>query len=102
MIHPDMNDNVLSQGWLAQNKSIMTTFNSIDNNYRIAFGNTTFLISMAKDSLYNLRKEQVQQILTHVNYVSQHVKVDITKVFSNERLSRAHEERRLHYAWLHP
>ena len=86
-----MNDNVLSQEWLAQNKSIMTTFNSIDNIYRIAFGNTTFHISMAKDSLYYLSKEQVQQILTHVNNVSQHVKVDITKVFSKEQLSRANE-----------
>ena len=95
-----MTDNVLSQGWPAQNKSIMTTFNSIDNIYRIAFGNTTFHISMAKDSLY-LRKEKVQQILKHVNNVSQHVKVDIMKVFSKEQLSRANEVRRLHYALLH-
>jgi len=74
--------NVLSQGLLAQNKSIMTTFNSTDNIYRISFGNKTFHISMAKHSFHYLRKEQVQQILTHVNNISQHVKVDITKVFS--------------------
>ena len=38
IICPDITDNVLSQGWLAKNKSIMTTFNSIDNIYHIAFG----------------------------------------------------------------
>ena len=65
-----MTDNVLSQGWLAKNKSIMTTFNSIDNIYRIAFGNTIFNIEMSKDSLYYLSKEQVQQILTHVNHLT--------------------------------
>jgi len=57
----------------------MTTFNSIDNIYRIAFGNTIFNIEMAKDSLHYLSKEQVQQILTHVNHVT-----------------------REHYALLHP
>jgi len=36
-ICPDMTDNVLSQGWLAKNKSIMTTFNSINNIHRIVF-----------------------------------------------------------------
>jgi hypothetical protein len=82
-----MTDNVLSQGWLAKHKSIMTTFNSIDNTYRIAFGNTIFNVEMAKDSLYYLSKEQVQQILTHVNHVTQHVKVDVTKVFTKEQLS---------------
>ena len=97
-----MTDNVLSQGWLAQNNSIMTTFNSIDNIYRITFGNTTFHILMAKDSLYYLSKEQVQQILTHLNDISQHVKVDMTKAFSKEQLSRANEVRRLHSALLHP
>ena len=55
----DMTDNVLSQRWLAQNKSMMTSFNSIDYVYRIAFGNTAFHISMAKDSLHYLSKEQV-------------------------------------------
>ena len=40
LIFRDMTDNVLSQGWLAKNKSIMTTFNSIDNIYHIAFVNT--------------------------------------------------------------
>ena len=97
-----MTDNVLSQGWLAKNKSIMTTFNSIDNIYCIAFGNTIFNIEMAKDFLYYLSKEQEKQILAHVNQVTQHVKVDITKVFTKEQLSRANEVRRLHYALLHP
>ena len=80
----------------------MTTFNSIDNIYHIAFGNTIFNIEMAKDSLYDFSKEQVQHILTHVNHVSQHVKVDITKVFAKEQLYRANEVRRLHFAFLHP
>jgi len=56
---------------------------------------------MTKDSLYYLSKEQVQQILTHANNIFQHVKVDITKVFSKEQLSRENEVRRLHYALLH-
>jgi len=46
-----MRDNILSQGQLEKNKSIMTRFNSIENIYRIAFGNTIFHIEMAKDSL---------------------------------------------------
>ena len=77
----DMTDDVLSQGWLAKNKSIMTTFNNIDNIYHIASGNTIFHVETAKDSLCYLSKEQVQQILTYVNNFSQHVKGDITKVF---------------------
>ena len=54
---------------------------------------------MAKDSLYYLSKEQ--KIFTHINDVSQHVKVDITKVFIKEQLSKAIEVRRLHYALPH-
>ena len=47
---------------VGKNKSIMTTFNSVDNIYRIAFGNTIFNIvfEMVKDSLNYLSKEQVQ------------------------------------------
>ena len=56
---------------------------------------------MAKDSFYYLSKEQIQQILTHVNNVSQRVKVDITKVFCKEQISRANEVRRWHDALLH-
>ena len=97
-----MTNNVLSQGWLAQNESTMTTFNSIDNIYRINFVNTTFHISMENDSLYYLSKEPIQQILIHVNNISQHVKVDITKLFSKEQFSRANEVRRLHYTLLLP
>ena len=74
-----MTDNILSQGWLAQTKSIMTKFNCINNMYRIDFGNTTSHISMEKETLYYLSKEQVQQILTHLNNISQNVKVDIMK-----------------------
>jgi len=44
----------------------------------------------------------VQKILTHVNHVTQLVKLDITKVFTKEQLSRANEVRHLHYALLHP
>ena len=58
LISPDMINNVLSQEWLAKNKSIMTIFNSIDNIYRIAFENTIFHIEMAKDSLHYLNKQQ--------------------------------------------
>ena len=61
----------------------MTTFNNIDNIFRIAFRNTTFHIEMAKDSLYRLSKELSQQILTCVNNISQRVKV--------EKLSRSNE-----------
>ena len=97
-----MTDNVLSQGWLAKYKSIMTTYNSIDNVYCIAFGHTTFRIEMANDSLYYLSKDQVRQILAHVNNIDNNVKIDVTKVFSKEQLVRANEVRRLHYALLHP
>jgi len=37
LICPAMTDNVLSQGWLANNKSIMTAYNSIDNACGIAY-----------------------------------------------------------------
>ena len=57
---------------------------------------------MAKDSLYYLSKEQIQQISTHVNSISHHVEVDITKVFSEEQFSRANEARLLYHALLHP
>ena len=62
-----MTGNVLSQVWLVQNKSIMTTFNSIDIIYRIALEIQHIHIEMAKDSLYDLIKQQVQQLLSHVN-----------------------------------
>ena len=65
----------------------MTTFNSIDNIYRIDFGNTTFYISIAKDFLHYLSEEQVRQISTYVNNISQYVKLDITKVLTKEQLS---------------
>ena len=66
----------------------MTTLNSIDDIYRIVYGNTTFHIEVAKNSFDNLSKEQVQQILTHIN-ISQHVKVNITKTFTKVQLSKS-------------
>ena len=78
----------------------MTTYNSRDNVYCIVFGNTTFLIEMANDSLYNLSKDQIRKNLAHVNNIDNHVKIDVTKVFSEEQLVQANEVRRLHYALL--
>ena len=74
----------LKDGW----HKISLSVHSIDNIYRIAFGNISFYVEMSNDySLYYLSEEQVQQILTHVNNISQHVKVDIKKVFIKEQLS---------------
>jgi len=56
---------------------------------------------MANDSLYYLSKDQVRQILAHVNNIDNYVKIDVTKVFSKEKLVRANEVRRSH-AFLHP
>ena len=80
----------------------MTTYNSIDNVYYIAFGHTTFRIEMANDSLYYLSKDQVRNFLAHVNNIDNHVKIDVTNVFSKEQLVRANEVRRLHYAYSTP
>ena len=90
-----MTDNILSQGRLAKNKSIMTTYNSIHNVYCIAFAHTTFRVEMANDSIYSLSKDQVQKSLARVNNIDNHVKIDVTKVFSKEQLVRANEVRRL-------
>ena len=60
----------------------MTTNNSIDNVYCIAFVHTTFRIEMANDSLYYLSKDQVQNILAYVNDIDNNVKIDVTKLFS--------------------
>ena len=79
-----MTDNVLSQGWLEKNKSVMTTYNSIDNVYCTAFGHTTFRI----DSLYYLR---IVEFISHVNNIDKNVKIDVTKVFSKEQFVRANE-----------
>ena len=57
---------------------------------------------MTSDSLYYISKEQVKSILTHVNIVTNNVKADVSKAYSNEQLTRAHEVRRLNYALLHP
>ena len=89
LICPTMTDNVLSQCWLAKSKSIMTTYNSIDNVCCISFGNTTFRIEMPNDSLYYLSKDQVRKVLALVNNIDNNVKIDVTKVFSKEQLVRA-------------
>jgi hypothetical protein len=102
LICPNISDNIISQGWLAENKSIITTFNSVDNSYTIAFGATKFRINMANDRLYYLSKDQIKQILTHVNNVTNLVKVDKGTVFTKEQLTRANEVRSLHYSLLHP
>ena len=96
------NDQRLSIGWLSQFPSIITTFSSVDNTFRVTLGTTTFVIPMASDLLYYLNKDQVKLILTHVNTVTQRVTACTTTAFSKEQLSRAHEVRKLHYALLHP
>ena len=57
---------------------------------------------MTSDSLNYISKEQVKLLLTHVNSVTIHVKADVSKAYSKEKLTRANEVRRLHYALLHP
>ena len=101
-IFPTAKDNVMSVGWLSQFPSIVTTFSSVDNTFRVTFGATTFTIPMASDLLYYINKDQVKLLLTHVNNVTQHVTACTTTAFSKEQLSRAHEVRKLHYALLHP
>ena len=57
---------------------------------------------MTSDSLYYICKEQVKLILTHLDNVTTNVKADVSKVYSEEQLTRENEVRRLHYALLHP
>ena len=101
-ICPAAKDNVLALGWLTQFPTILTTFSSVSNSFRISFGVHIFDVPMTSDSLYYISKEQVKLILTHVNSVSNNVKADVSKAYSKEQLTRAHEVRRLHYALLHP
>jgi hypothetical protein len=101
-ICPSAKDNVLSLGWLSQFPTILTTFSSVSNSFRISFGVHIFDVPMTSDSLYSICKEQVKSILTHVNTVTNNVKADVSKAYSKEQITRAHEVRRLHYALLHP
>ena len=48
----------------------------------ILFGHTTFRIEMTNDSLCYLSKDQVRNFLAHINNIDNHVKIDVTKVFS--------------------
>ena len=57
---------------------------------------------MASDSLYYITKDQVKQLLTHVNIVTLNNRVNLTTSFTKEQLARADEVRRIHYALLHP
>jgi hypothetical protein len=102
-ICPSAKDNIMSVGWLSQFPSIATTYSSVDNSFRISFGNTTFTIGMTSDQLYFLTKDQVKQLLTHVNNVTNSTKsVNLCTAYSKEQIARAQEVRRLHYALLHP
>jgi hypothetical protein len=101
-ICPSAKDNVLALGWLSQFPTILTTFSSVSNSFRISFGVHIFDVPMTSDSLYYISKEQVKLILTHVNNVTTNVKANVSKAYSKEQLTRAHEVRRLHYALLHP
>jgi len=101
-ICPSAKDNVLSLGWLTTFPTISTTFNSVDNTFRISFGSTTFTVSMASDSLYYISKNHVKKLLTHVNMITQNIRANVSTAFTKEQLTRANEVRRLHYAFLHP
>ena len=87
---------------MTQFPSIVTTFSSIDNTFRIKFGSTTFTVPMASDSLYYLSKSHVKLLLTHVNRLTYEPRANVSTAFTREQLSRADEVRRLHYALLHP
>ena len=101
-ICPSAKDNVLALGWMTQFPTIVTTFSSLDNTFRISFGATTFSVPMASDSLYYITKDQVKQLLPHVNIVTLNNRVNLTTSFTKEQLARADEVRRIHYALLHP
>jgi len=88
----------MSIDWLSQFPSIITTFSSVDDTFRVTLGSTTFVIPTVSDLLF-LNKIQVKLILTQVNTVTQHVTACTTTEFSEEQLS--HEVRKLHYALLH-
>ena len=40
-------DDIMSIGWLSQFPSIITTFSSVDNTFRVTLGTTTFVIPVA-------------------------------------------------------
>jgi hypothetical protein len=87
-ICPSAKDNIMSVGWLSQFPSIATTYSSVDNSFRISFGNTTFTIGMTSDQLYFLTKDQVKQLLTHVNNVTNSTKsVNLCTAYSKEQIA---------------
>ena len=100
-ICPSAKDNVLALGWMTQFPTIVTTFSSLDNTFRISFGATTFSVPMASDSLYYITKDQVKQLLTHVNIVTLNNRVNLTTSFTKEQLARADEVRRIMRYYIH-
>jgi hypothetical protein len=78
---------LLQKTMLSQFPSIVTTFSSVDNTFRVTFGATTFTIPMASDLLYYISKDQVKLLSTHVTNVTQHVTACTTTAFSKEQLS---------------
>ena len=71
-------------GWLFEFPTILTTFISVNNSFRILFGVHIFDVPMNSDSLYYISKEQVKTILTYVNSVTNNVKADVSKAYSKE------------------
>jgi len=97
--NPSTKVNILALGWMTQFPTVVTTFSSLDYTFRISFGATTVSVPMASDSLYYITKDQVKQLLTHVNIITLNNRVTS---FTKEQLARADEVRRLHDALLHP
>jgi hypothetical protein len=102
LICPSAKDNVLSLGWMTQFPSIVTTFSSVYNTFRVKFGSITFTVPMSSDSHYYLSKSHVKLLLTHVNSLTDKPRANVSTAFTKEQLSRADEVKRLHSALLHP
>ena len=56
LIYSSIKDNVMSQGWFASHKSIINTYSSVNNMYKINFGSHSLQVPMATDFLYYLSK----------------------------------------------
>ena len=85
-------------GVMTQSSTIITTSSSFDNTFRISFGDTTFTVPMASDSLYYITKNQVKQLLTQVIFLL----FNFSTTFTRDQLARPDRVRRLHCAFLHP
>ena len=94
-ICPSAKDNVLALGCMTQFSTIVTTFRSLGNTFRISYGATTFTVPMASDSICCITKDHVKLLLTHVNVVTLNNTVKLTTTFTKEHLARADEVRRL-------